>query len=175
MWYGRAVPKRKSTSAVRAELLARLHIAGRESSTAAVMFHASLAALQGLSATETKAIDVLDRQGPLTAGELAARTGLAPPSVTGLINRLERKGFARRIEDPQDRRRVRVEPCPAGMAKLVPLFADFRTQIDALYTEFTDEQLQTILHFMTEVTRRQHDATARLASLAGDTPPPTAK
>jgi DNA-binding MarR family transcriptional regulator len=175
MWYGRAVPKRKPTSAVRAELLARLHTAGRESSTAAVMFHASLAALQGLSATETKAIDVLDRQGPLTAGELAARTGLAPPSVTGLINRLERKGFARRIEDPEDRRRVRVEPCPTGMAKLTPLFADFGTQIDALYAEFTDDQLQTILHFMTEVTRRQHDATARLASLAADTPPATAK
>jgi len=139
------------------------------------MFHTSLAALQGLSATETKAIDVLDRQGPLTAGELAARTGLAPPSVTGLINRLERKGFARRIEDPDDRRRVRVERCAEGLAKLAPLFADFGAQIDALYAEFTDEQLQTILHFMTEVTRRQRDATTRLASLAGNTPSATSK
>lgn len=134
------------------------------------MFHSSLAALQGLSATETKAIDVLDRQGPLTAGELAARTGLAPPSVTGLINRLERKGFARRIEDPKDRRRVRVEPCPAGMARLVPLFADLHTQINELYAEFTDEQLQTILRFMTEVTRRQRDATVRLATLSATRP-----
>ena len=150
-------------------MLARLHIAGRESSTAAVMFHTSLAALQGLSATETKAIDVLDRQGPLTAGELAARTGLAPPSVTGLINRLESKGFARRIADAEDRRRVRVERCPAAMAKLKPLFADFGAQIEALYAEFTDEQLQTILHFMTEVTRRQREATLRLSALAGDT------
>ena len=55
----------------RADLLALLQLAGRESSTAAVMFHATLAATQGLSATDTKAIDVLDRQGPLTAGELA--------------------------------------------------------------------------------------------------------
>jgi DNA-binding MarR family transcriptional regulator len=170
MWYGREVPKRHPPPATRAELLARLHIAGRESSTAAVMFHTALAALQGLSATETKAIDVLDRQGPLTAGELAARTGLAPPSVTGLINRLERKGFARRIEDPEDRRRVRVEPCPAGMAKLVPLFAGFHAQINALYDEFTDDQLQIILRFLTEVTRRQRDATSGLSALAGNTP-----
>ena len=170
MWYGRDVPKRHPTPETRAELLARLHIAGRESSTAAVMFHTSLAALQGLSATETKALDVLDRQGPLTAGELAARTGLAPPSVTGLINRLERKGFARRIDDPEDRRRVRVEPCPAGMAKIVPLFAEFHTQVNALYDEFTDDQLQIILRFLTEVTRRQRDATLRLAALAGHTP-----
>ena len=75
------MPRRRRVppGAGRAELLARLHLAGRESSTATVMFHTTLAATQGLSATETKALDVLDRQGPLTAGELAARTGLAPP------------------------------------------------------------------------------------------------
>ena len=129
------------------------------------MFHATLASMNGLSATETKALDVLDREGPLTAGELAARTGLAPPSVTGLIDRLERKGFARRVADPGDGRRVRVERSPEGLAALTPLFADFGAQIDALYAEFTDEQLQTILRFMTEITRRQRDATARLAAL----------
>ncbi len=149
----------------RADLLARLHLAGREGSTATVMFHATLAATQGLSATETKALDVLDREGPLTAGELAARTGLAPPSVTGLVDRLERKGFARRVADPNDRRRVRVERSPEGLAALAPLFADFGAQVDALYAEFTDEQLQTILRFMTEVTRRQRAATARVAAM----------
>ena len=149
----------------RADLLARLHLAGRESSTATVMFHATLASMKGLSATETKAIDVLDRQGPLTAGELAVRTGLAPPSVTGLIDRLARKGFVRRVDDPDDRRRVRVERCPEAVAELTPLFADFGAQIDALYAEFTDEQLHTILRFMIEITRRQRDATARLAAL----------
>lgn len=134
------------------------------------MFHTTLAATQGLSATETKALDVLDREGPLSAGDLAARTGLAPPSVTGLIDRLERKGFARRVADAEDRRRVRVERSPEGLAALAPLFADFGAQLDALYAEFSDEQLQTILHFMTEVARRQRDATLRLTALAGSTP-----
>lgn len=129
------------------------------------MFHTTLAATQGLSATDTKAVDILDREGPLTAGELAARTGLAPPSVTGLINRLEKKGFVRRVNDPEDRRRVRVERCPEALETLAPLFADFGAQIEALFAEFTDEQLQLILHFMTEVVRRQRDATARLAAL----------
>jgi DNA-binding MarR family transcriptional regulator len=159
----------------RADLLARLHLAGREGSTATVMFHTTLAATQGLSATETKALDVLDREGPLTAGDLAARTALAPPSVTGLIDRLERKGFARRVADPDDRRRVRVERSPEGLAALAPLFADFGAQVDALYAEFTDEELQTILRFMTEITRRQREATARLAALgAGQKPEPAA-
>jgi DNA-binding MarR family transcriptional regulator len=150
-------------------------MAGRESSTAAVMFHATLAATQGLSATDTKAVDILDRQGPLTAGELASRTCLAPPSVTGLIDRLERKGFVRRVADPSDGRRVRVERCPEALAALTPFFADFGAQLAALYDEFTDDQLETILHFMIEVTRRQREATARLAALgAGPNPTPAA-
>jgi len=157
--------RRSPPSPERAELLARLYVAGRESSTAAVMFHSTLAATQGLSATDTKAVDILDREGLLTAGDLAARTGLAPPSVTGLINRLERKGFVRRVADPADRRRVRVERCPEALSALAPLFADFGAQIEALYAEFSDDQLQTILHFMTEVVRRQRDATSKLAAL----------
>src|SRR3712207_9587219 len=66
----------------------------------------SVAARQGLSASEEKALDLLERAGPLTAGELARQTGLAPASVTGVVNRLERKGFARRIPNPDDRRSV---------------------------------------------------------------------
>jgi len=93
----------------RAELLAQLETAGRAQSAATVMFHTAVAARQGLSATEEKALDLLERHGPLTAGELARHSGLAPASVTGLINRLERKGFARRVRNPNDRRSVLVE------------------------------------------------------------------
>ena len=64
----------------RAELLERLALAGRASSVATVMFHTAVAARQGLNATEEKALDLLERSGPLTAGELARQTGLAPAS-----------------------------------------------------------------------------------------------
>src|SRR5436190_426344 len=93
----------------RAELLELLETAGRASSVATVMFHTAVAARQGLSASEEKALDLLERSGPLTAGELARQSGLAPASVTGLINRLEHKGFARRIQNPSDRRSILVE------------------------------------------------------------------
>ena len=126
------------------------------------MFHATLASLQGLSATETKAIDVLDRHGALTAGELAARTGLAPPSITGLVTRLERKGYVRRVADPSDGRRVRIERTADALAAMAPLFADFGRRLDALYETFTDDELAIILRFMTQVTDQQRQATARL-------------
>src|ERR687898_2921544 len=67
-------------SSRRAELLEQLALAGRASSVATVMFHTAVAARQGLNASEEKALDLLERSGPLTAGELARQTGLAPRS-----------------------------------------------------------------------------------------------
>jgi DNA-binding MarR family transcriptional regulator len=150
---------RGGPSARRADLLERLMMAGRVQSEATVMFHAIVAAKQGLTATEEKALDLLDRSGPLTAGDLARRTGLAPASVTGLIDRLERKGFVRRIPNPSDRRSVLVEvETERVFASMAPLFAGWVRSLEELFARYTDEQLETILHFLTEVARRQRQA-----------------
>jgi DNA-binding MarR family transcriptional regulator len=155
--------QRTEAAGRRAELLEELAQAGRAMSAATVMFHTTVAGLQGLSATEEKALDLLERFGPMTAGELAKRSGLAPASVTGLVNRLERKGLARRVAHPSDRRSVLVE-IDAGRvyAGMAPLFADWVRSLEELYEGYTDEQLELILHFLTEVARRQQAATARL-------------
>jgi DNA-binding MarR family transcriptional regulator len=152
----------------RAELLHRLEDAGRASSAATVMFHTALAARQGLSPTEEKALDLLDRFGPLTAGELARRSGLAPASVTGLVGRLERKGFARRVPNPSDRRSVLVEIDRERVyASISPLFAEWARSLEELYAGYSDQELETILHFLTEAARRQQEATAKLTGDAG--------
>src|SRR5215468_4795554 len=104
---GRAT--RHADAQARRTLLDALYAAGRELSVAAVMFHTALAANQGLSATEEKALDLLDRDGPLTGRQLAKRSGLAPASVTNLVDRLEAKGFARRTRNPHDGRSVLIE------------------------------------------------------------------
>jgi DNA-binding MarR family transcriptional regulator len=149
----------------RAELLEELGLAGRAMSAATVMFHATVAATHGLSATEEKALDLLERFGPLTAGELAKRSGLAPASVTGLVNRLEAKGFARRIANPSDRRSILVEVDPERVyAAMAPLFTDWVRSLEELYAGYTDEQLELILEFLTEVARRQQEATTRLTA-----------
>jgi len=153
----------RSPTGRRAELLEQLAMAGRASSVATVMFHTAVAARQGLSASEEKALDLLERSGPLTAGELARQTGLAPASVTGLINRLEQKGFARRIQNPSDRRSILVEVDVERMyARVAPLFANWVRSLEELYAGYSDEQLEVILHFLTEAARRQQEATARL-------------
>ncbi len=149
----------------RAELLAELQAAGRVLSTVTVMFHTALAAKVELSATEEKALDLLERFGPLTAGELSRRSGLAPSSVTGLIDRLERKGFARRVPNTEDGRSVLIEVNRRQLDGMGHYFGTFLGLMDQLYAGYTDEQLATILHFVTETARRQSKATAELSAI----------
>jgi DNA-binding MarR family transcriptional regulator len=132
-------------------------------STAAVMFHTALAEKQGLSVTEEKAIDLLARFGPISAGDLSTKSGLAPASVTGLIDRLERKGFAERVKSPEDGRKVLVKLREDPAQAFAPHFAYFVGGLEQLLAGYTVEQLEAILHFMTESTALQQRATARLS------------
>jgi DNA-binding MarR family transcriptional regulator len=150
----------------RAELTAQLDQAGRAMSTVAVLFHTTLSAKRGLSVSEEKALDLLDRFGPMTAGDLAEKSGLAKASVTGLIDRLERKGFARRAADKSDGRRVRVEVDPDGLSKLAPLFEDFVAGLHTMYGRYTLEELKVVLRFMADATAVQRRATEGLKDKA---------
>src|SRR5690606_23650950 len=105
----------------RLKLIEDLTIAVYENSTLAVFFHSAVAEQIGLGATEEKTLLILS-DGPLSAGEIARHTGLTTPSVTSLIDRLERKGFVRRVRDPDDRRRVIVEVNEARLAELTEVF-----------------------------------------------------
>ncbi|GAA4229633.1 DNA-binding MarR family transcriptional regulator [Streptosporangium album] len=144
----------------RDQVLAALHEAGREHGNAAVMFHTAISARMGLGMSEEKTLDLLQRLGPLTAGEIAGHSGLAPASVSGLIDRLEHKGFVRRIRDTEDRRRVIVEIRHDSIAGFGSLFDGFVQGLEGLYATYTDEQLEVILDFLRRSAEVQREATA---------------
>ena len=90
--------------------------------------HTIIAERVGLGATETKTLFLLRSEGALTAGEIAQYTGLTTSSVTSLIDRLERKGFVRRVRDTQDRRRVIVESNEEQLVDLDRVFQSLTEQ-----------------------------------------------
>jgi DNA-binding MarR family transcriptional regulator len=61
-----------------------------------------------ISGSQLAAMEKLYRSEGLTIGELSVRMGLSASTTTGLVDRLERDGFASRIRDNDDRRVVRV-------------------------------------------------------------------
>jgi DNA-binding MarR family transcriptional regulator len=60
----------------------------------------------------------LDASGPLRMGDLARIENVSPPSVTGIVGRLEDRGMVRRIPDPDDARSTMVEVTAQAIADL---------------------------------------------------------
>jgi DNA-binding MarR family transcriptional regulator len=70
----------------------------------------------GLSAPRLSALSVIVFGGPITISELAATQGVRPPTMTRLVDGLERDGLAMREAHPEDGRSVRVRA--TGMGRL---------------------------------------------------------
>ncbi len=68
----------------------------------------------GLTASEINALANLADGHSRTMSELAAAAGTRHTTLTSVLDRLERRGLARRGSDPADRRAVLIELTPAG-------------------------------------------------------------
>ena len=103
----------------------------------------------GISVTDLHCLNVVERGGGVTAGQLATESGLTTGAVTSVVDRLERAGFARRVRDQADRRKVNVEVTPAFYARAEdiwgPIAADWERELGA---RFSADQLDTIADFL---------------------------
>ena len=64
------------------------------------------------------ALAIVDREGPLTLGELAAQEQLSPPTITKVVDTLVERGFVERIRDESDGRIRRVRATARGRRQL---------------------------------------------------------
>lgn len=65
--------------------------------------------LGDLTLSQRSVLVTLERHGVMRMGELARIENVSPPSITGIVGRLEAKGLVNRVADPQDARSTRVE------------------------------------------------------------------
>ena len=121
----------------------------REQSALTVMFHTKVAAQMGLSATDEKCLDLaLRADGPLTAGRIAELSGLSTGAVTGVIDRLERAGYVRRVRDPHDRRKVLVEVTPGDLEKFGAPFMKAQASLVEVLEQFDADELEVIERYL---------------------------
>ncbi|MGO8692676.1 MAG: MarR family winged helix-turn-helix transcriptional regulator [Rectinemataceae bacterium] len=152
--------KKRSLIPDRESLIETLFRAGRENSMATVMFHTVVAEFMGLAPSDSKTLDLLDRSGPMSPSEIAAQTGLTAGSVTSLVDRLEKKGFVRRVRTSKDRRSIVVELAAERLAAAVPLFDPFRRSAEALVKDYSDSDLEVIADFLKRNSERVRRETA---------------
>src|SRR5215510_12457046 len=146
----------------RAELLAALGMEFRQLSAATILFHQAVADRLGMNVTDHKCADILERNGPMTAGELAVATGLTTGAITGVIDRLEQAGFARRERDADDRRKVLVKFQPGAERRIFPLFRPMERASMAVLEGYSDKELALLLDVLTRLSDAANAAMAEL-------------
>ncbi|WP_037307250.1 MarR family winged helix-turn-helix transcriptional regulator [Amycolatopsis orientalis] len=149
-------------SSERAELVERILNGSRALSTETVMFHTAIAEQSGLSAVENKVTDYLARFGPQTPKALSQLSGLAPASITALIDRLEGKGVVARKPHPEDRRKVLIEIDGARMADVAPLWDHLVKSVREACEKYTDGELETVLRFLADAAAITNESTQRI-------------
>jgi DNA-binding MarR family transcriptional regulator len=113
----------------------------------AILFNQQVADRLGLNATDYQVLNLLDLRGQATPGELAALTGLTTGGVTQALDRLERAGYVRRGENPQDRRSLLVRPVPGKLRALQKLYKSIHKGLDRLFASYTGKEVAAILEF----------------------------
>jgi DNA-binding MarR family transcriptional regulator len=128
----------------------RLNRLIQDLSTETILLHETVADRLGLNHTDHKALGfLLDAGQPLTAGQLATAMGLTTGAVTGIIDRLEQRGFVRRGRAHEDRRQVMLRVRSDKVRREVfPIFERLKRRMSALAASYSQRDLVTIADFV---------------------------
>lgn len=106
----------------------------------------------GVSLPQAIALQVIDTAGDtITATQLAAYMGQERQSMTGLIDRMEAKGWLTRARDLPDRRAIRLELTAAGRAKLEEITPVTFNAVVQVFERFDQERLAGMTAIFQEI------------------------
>ena len=109
----------------------------------------------GITGPQLWVLRTVFKDGELPLGELSQKMYLHPSTITGVVNRLEKKGYVSRDRDQEDRRVVMVQLTPKGkrLVKRAPnpvqgkMIHGLR-QLRKEKLEFIHESVQTLVEIM---------------------------
>ena len=78
----------------------------------------------GMTQSQLSALASVNREGPLTIGDLAAIENVQPPSISRIVGALEGEGWIQRVSDSRDGRVALVQITKKGDQELDRLRAD---------------------------------------------------
>lgn len=107
----------------------------------------------GFTFPQLSVIHVLRRGGRATVHEISAALSLKDSTVSGILDRLERRGFITRTRSEKDRRVVYVELTGKFTALHDDLCARVSEYMDAILSRASEEELCKIIEGLTTLKR----------------------
>lgn len=106
---------------------------------------------QGITYRQCQVLGALALEGPLSQCDLAERMHIEPPTLVGILDRMQRDGWIRRDACPEDRRKKLIHPTPAAKpvwSKIVACAK--RVRAEATHG-LSDKQLDTLKSLLEKI------------------------
>ncbi len=109
-------------------------------------------AKRGLSYGRFMILNLLSREPePVPVCKLADMVGVTTPTVSAVLSGMVRDGLVERIEDPADRRVVRIGLLPDGQKVLDDVLPELFVQQTAVMSDLDDEELKLLVGLLSRV------------------------
>ncbi|MCA1905243.1 MAG: MarR family winged helix-turn-helix transcriptional regulator [Desulfarculus sp.] len=130
----------------------------RRISRALDVFSHSLAARFRITTPQLVCLRALLDAPAQTPGQLAKEVLLSQATVTGILDRLEARGFIERRRDAQDRRRVLLYVTPAGRKAAALAPTPLHQRLAANLAHLPSDERQRIAHVLRRVAAMMEEA-----------------
>ncbi|MBC8246991.1 MAG: MarR family transcriptional regulator [Deltaproteobacteria bacterium] len=105
----------------------------------------------GLTRSQSGVLKILDTYGPLSSADLSRKLYMTPSNMTGIIDRLEKKGLVDRTRQPVDRRVVLITLTESGKDLSRQLPDSIERKLVSELIELSPEQIQMLSKAMNQI------------------------
>jgi DNA-binding MarR family transcriptional regulator len=155
---------RSSATESREQLMDEVGAELSELRQAADRLDEAVASLYGLNRTDLRCLGILYRRGRVTAGELAEESGLTPGAITTALDRMEKSGYANRVADPEDRRRVLVLSTVAAREVGARIYGEVEVASRRILDRCSADELTAIRDYLRGARRLYEGQTAQIGA-----------
>lgn len=108
---------------------------------------------RGLTMPQMRVLFMLAERPGASAGELADELQVAPPTVTGMTDRLQKQGLIVRGVDPSDRRLVRLSLSDEGLRLTTEVAEMSKATLRQVFDRMPEDRLGLLTELLEELTQ----------------------
>jgi DNA-binding MarR family transcriptional regulator len=98
-----------------------------------------------------------EKSGSLPPAEIAARIGVTPATMTGIVDGLENAGLAQRRKHPSDRRKMLVSLTPLARRRMKKILPDHFQRMAALTSYLSESERRSLMALLGKINSRLAD------------------